>query len=407
MTEPLWSKGPWGTLGEPPSSLAWPQTASPPRVAQADSTWNVEADVAGTSSLSRSPWGTAVTALDGRSGFRGQGPSPSTRFAAGGGHCFTVEDERAKVNEIHRELHTSTPAVDIHWKPGKEPAIDIQHCRDGPRHRGDPAVDIRWKAGKEPAGTQHARQRHHSEAGRQLLGIAFGLELKLGPAPEGTSRKEAREDALYGRLEDLELPYEIQGEQVLGPRLPQDDSSPHLGQRDVRVLMVGLDAAGKTTIIQKLKFGQLSGSGIPTIGYNEETIEYKDLRFAIWDVGGQDRLRPLWPNFFKGTEAVIFVADSADRENVQQSHYELHLRLLSAHELLLAPLLVFANKQDLPCAMSLQEIAERLGLHAGMERKWFIQPTCALSGDGLYEGLEWLRTALNEGLDDSPQSDCN
>lgn len=159
-------------------------------------------------------------------------------------------------------------------------------------------------------------------------------------------------------------------------------------KQDVRILMVGLDAAGKTTILYKLKLGEIVTT-IPTIGFNVETVEYKNIKFTVWDVGGQDKLRPLWRHYFQNTNGLIFVVDSNDRERVQQARDELHKMLLE-DELRDAVLLVFANKQDLPKAMSTAEVTDKLGLRALRQRLWYIQGTCATSGDGLFEGLDWL-----------------
>ncbi|CAD7679706.1 unnamed protein product [Nyctereutes procyonoides] len=135
--------------------------------------------------------------------------------------------------------------------------------------------------------------------------------------------------------------------------------------RKMRILMVGLDAAGKTTILYKLK-----------LGFNVETVEYKNVSFTMWDVGGQDKIRPL-----------------NDRERVNEAREEL-MRMLAEDELRDAVLLVFANKQDLPNAMNAAEITDKLGLHSLRHRNWYIQATCATSGDGLYEGLDWLSNQL-------------
>merc|ERR1711916_362923 len=128
----------------------------------------------------------------------------------------------------------------------------------------------------------------------------------------------------------------------------------NFGKKDMRILMVGLDAAGKTTIL--------------TIGFNVETVEYKKINFTVWDVGGQDKIRPLWRHYFQNTQGLIFVVDSNDRERVQEAHDELS-KMLNEDELRDAVLLVFANKQDLPNAMSVAEITDKLGLHSLRNRK--------------------------------------
>ncbi|KAI2649685.1 ADP-ribosylation factor 3 [Labeo rohita] len=158
-----------------------------------------------------------------------------------------------------------------------------------------------------------------------------------------------------------------------------------IGKKEMRILMVGLDAAGKTTILYKLKLGEIVTT-IPTIGFNVETVEYKNISFTVWDVGGQDKIRPLWRHYFQNTQA---------REEL--------MRMLAEDELRDAVLLVFANKQarasscfcyDLPNAMNAAEITDKLGLHSLRHRNWYIQATCATSGDGLYEGLDWLANQL-------------
>lgn len=157
--------------------------------------------------------------------------------------------------------------------------------------------------------------------------------------------------------------------------------------------MVGLDAAGKTTILYKLKLGEIVTT-IPTIGFNVETVEYKKLTFTVWDVGGQDKIRPLWRHYYQNTQGIIYVVDSNDRDRVSEANEELQ-KMLREDELRDATLLVFANKQDLPNAMSVSELTDKLSLHSlGGGRKWYIQGTCATTGDGLYEGLDWLSTAL-------------
>lgn len=164
------------------------------------------------------------------------------------------------------------------------------------------------------------------------------------------------------------------------------------GHKEMRILMVGLDGAGKTTVLYKLKLGEVVTT-IPTIGFNVETVEYKNISFTVWDVGGQDKIRPLWRHYFRNTEGIIFVVDSNDRSRISEAR-EVLQRMLNEDEIRNAVLLVFANKQDLPEAMSAAEITEKLGLHSIRQRPWFIQATCATSGEGLYEGLEWLSNSL-------------
>merc|ERR1712232_1185217 len=164
------------------------------------------------------------------------------------------------------------------------------------------------------------------------------------------------------------------------------------GKKEMRILMVGLDAAGKTTILYKLKLGEVVTT-IPTIGFNVETVEYKNISFNVWDIGGQDKIRKLWRYYYANTQGLIFVVDSNDRDRIEDAREELH-QMLGEDEMRDAVVLVFANKQDLPNAMPAADITEKLGLHSMRKRQWYIQSARATTGDGLYEGLDWMSRAL-------------
>jgi ADP-ribosylation factor protein 1 len=166
----------------------------------------------------------------------------------------------------------------------------------------------------------------------------------------------------------------------------------NFGSLDARLLMIGLDAAGKTTILYKLKLGELVTT-IPTIGFNVERVEYKNISFIVWDIGGQAKIRPLWRYYYQNSQGIIFVVDSSDRDRIDEAAEEL-AKLLVEDELRGVPLLVLANKQDLPTAMLVTEVANKLGLQSLRDRKWYIQATCASVGDGLYEGLDWLARTI-------------
>ncbi|KAG6474635.1 hypothetical protein ZIOFF_068573 [Zingiber officinale] len=166
------------------------------------------------------------------------------------------------------------------------------------------------------------------------------------------------------------------------------------GLVEMRVAMLGLDAAGKTTILYKLHIGEVL-STVPTIGFNVEKVQYKNVVFTVWDVGGQEKLRPLWRHYFSNTDALIYVVDSLDRERIGKAREEFQT-IIRDPFMLNSVILVFANKQDLKGAMTPMEVSEGLGLYDLRNRTWHIQGTCALAGDGLYEGLDWLVTALKE-----------
>ena len=164
------------------------------------------------------------------------------------------------------------------------------------------------------------------------------------------------------------------------------------GTKDLRILILGLDGAGKTTILYRLQVGEVVTT-IPTIGFNVETVTYKNLKFQVWDLGGQTSIRPYWRCYYANTDAIIYVVDSVDRERLSISKSEL-ISMLEEEELKTALLMVFANKQDIEGAMTPPEISNALGLSALKNRTWAIFKTSALKGDGLQDAMEWLTVAL-------------
>mmetsp|Transcript_14958 Transcript_14958/g.20910 ORF Transcript_14958/g.20910 Transcript_14958/m.20910 type:complete len:193 (+) Transcript_14958:127-705(+) len=167
-----------------------------------------------------------------------------------------------------------------------------------------------------------------------------------------------------------------------------------LEKQEHRILLLGLDCAGKTTILYKLKLGE-TVTTIPTIGFNVETVEYANLVFKMWDVAGEDKIRTLWKHYFQGATALIFVIDSADSSRMEEASNELH-KLLDEEQLKNIPLLVYANKQDLPNKMPVGSVLERLELFKEKTRPCLVQGCSAVGGEGLYPGLDWLATQLSK-----------
>ncbi|CAE6534476.1 unnamed protein product [Rhizoctonia solani] len=158
-------------------------------------------------------------------------------------------------------------------------------------------------------------------------------------------------------------------------------------EREMRILFLGLDNAGKTTILKRLK-GQDVMSTSPTLGFEISTITYGKYLLNIWDVGGQRTLRPYWRNYFEQTDVLVWVVDSGDRLRMDDCREELHA-LLQEQRLAGASLLVFANKQDITGSMSDAEIKEALDLPAIRSHHWKIQPCSAVTGENVRTGLEW------------------
>ncbi|KAH0475220.1 MAG: uncharacterized protein KVP18_001092 [Porospora cf. gigantea A] len=156
----------------------------------------------------------------------------------------------------------------------------------------------------------------------------------------------------------------------------------------------GLDNAGKTTILFRLQVDDVVHT-VPTIGFNLEVVQYKNIKFQVWDLGGQTTIRPYWRCYYPNTNAVVFVVDSADRNRMDDARVELHL-ILEEEELKGVALLVFANKQELAEAMTVVDVAEALKLHNIRDRQWNICPCSAIKGTGITEGFDWMYNELRQ-----------
>ncbi|KAH8088454.1 ADP-ribosylation factor family-domain-containing protein [Filobasidium floriforme] len=161
-----------------------------------------------------------------------------------------------------------------------------------------------------------------------------------------------------------------------------------LKEKEMRILFLGLDNAGKTTILKKLN-GEDISTVSPTLGFNIKSFGYKGYTLNVWDVGGQRTLRPYWRNYFEATDAVVWVVDSSDRLRTKDCQEELK-GLLQEERLAGATLLIFANKQDIPGSMSLADIRDALDLPSIQSHRWLVQPCSAYTGDKLVDGLDWL-----------------
>ena len=176
------------------------------------------------------------------------------------------------------------------------------------------------------------------------------------------------------------------------------------GVEEVRILVVGLKGAGKTTILHRMRLGEIEDIVPTIIGFSVQTLKYKNVNIIAWDVGGEDNFRCMWGQYLPNARGVIFVLDSNDSVHIDQARSELK-NLLADHELSNVPLLVYANKQDLPCAMAGAEVAEKLGLYS-LDRPWYLQRCSATtSADpnspdttswGVMFGFEWLADRIQE-----------
>ncbi|KAG8135688.1 hypothetical protein E2320_008688 [Naja naja] len=157
--------------------------------------------------------------------------------------------------------------------------------------------------------------------------------------------------------------------------------------QEVRILLLGLDNAGKTTLLKQLASEDITHI-TPTQGFNIKSVQAQGFKLNVWDIGGQRKIRPYWRNYFENTDILIYVIDSADRKRFEETGQEL-AELVDEEKLSGVPVLIFANKQDLLTAAPAAEIAEGLNLHTIRDRVWQIQSCSALTGEGWHElGLQ-------------------
>ncbi|XP_032413046.1 ADP-ribosylation factor-like protein 4C [Xiphophorus hellerii] len=165
--------------------------------------------------------------------------------------------------------------------------------------------------------------------------------------------------------------------------------------QSLHIVMLGLDSAGKTTVLYRLKFNEFVNT-VPTIGFNTERIRLggpgasRGISCHFWDVGGQEKLRPLWKPYSRCTDGIVYVVDSVDAERLEEARAELH-RITRFQENQGTPLLVIANKQDLPRALDVGDIERQLALsELSPSTSYHVQPACAIIGEGLDEGMDTL-----------------
>lgn len=166
-----------------------------------------------------------------------------------------------------------------------------------------------------------------------------------------------------------------------------------LFKKKIKGLMLGLDGAGKTTILFSLKLNKLIKT-IPTIGFNVENIKYKNLDLTIWDIGGQEKLRQLWHHYYQNTNVIIFVIDSNDNNRLEQIKNEMHYVLNNDLLKDVKSVLIFYNKIDLPNSRNQHLLKDILQLDK-LKQKWFIQPCIAIKNEGIYDGFNWLSNNIN------------
>jgi len=165
--------------------------------------------------------------------------------------------------------------------------------------------------------------------------------------------------------------------------------------KELRILLLGLDNAGKTTLLKQLASEETKNI-TPTQGFNIKSVQSEGFKLNVWDIGGQRKIRPYWRNYFENTDVLIYVIDSADVKRLEETGQELQ-ELLCEDKLSGVPLMIFANKQDLAGAKESGEIAALLGLASIKDRSWQIQPCSAVGGEGVRDGMEWVCATIKKG----------
>lgn len=168
----------------------------------------------------------------------------------------------------------------------------------------------------------------------------------------------------------------------------------------VKISWLGLDHAGKTTIVKRITSGVFDDSTFRTLGMNVDEFTSGKVKFISWDIGGQEAFREsLWESYMAGSMGIVYVIDSTDRDRFIEAHTELWKYVLDNDRVKNIPILVLANKQDLQDAASAGEVARALSLHKVTTHSYAIVPTSAKTGFNIEEGLEWLRQRVTEKLD--------
>ncbi|XP_005393181.1 PREDICTED: ADP-ribosylation factor-like protein 14 [Chinchilla lanigera] len=160
--------------------------------------------------------------------------------------------------------------------------------------------------------------------------------------------------------------------------------------KQAHILLLGLDSAGKSTLLYRLKLAK-DVTTIPTIGFNVEMIQLdSSFSLTVWDVGGQDKMRAAWSYYCENTDGLVYVVDSTDQQRLDVSRREFKHILKNEH-IKNVPIVILANKQDVPGALTAEDITRMFKVKKlCSDRNWYVQPCCALTGDGLTEGFRKL-----------------
>ncbi|CAG2235359.1 ARF1_2 [Mytilus edulis] len=161
------------------------------------------------------------------------------------------------------------------------------------------------------------------------------------------------------------------------------------------ILLLGLDDAGKTALSYKIQ--NRNSLTMPTIGFNIHTIHpLKGVHFNLFDIGGGEKVKVTWKQYYRDAAGILFVVDSIDKGRLQEAKEALHQYIVNCETAANIPIGILANKQDVQNALNKSDISCELGLHQLTNRKWFVNGVSAKTGDGLLESMKLMSDTIKK-----------
>merc|ERR1711998_109588 len=160
-------------------------------------------------------------------------------------------------------------------------------------------------------------------------------------------------------------------------------------KQEMELTMVGLQNAGKTTLVGVFATGGFSEDMIPTVGFNMRKVTKGSVTIKLWDLGGQPRFRSMWERYCRGVNAIVYVCDSAEHDQIELAKNELH-DLMKKPALANIPLLVLGNKNDKPEALSCEDLIEKMSLKEITGREVCCYSISAKEQRNIDITMEWL-----------------
>lgn len=160
-------------------------------------------------------------------------------------------------------------------------------------------------------------------------------------------------------------------------------------KKEMELSLIGLQNAGKTSLVNVIASGAFHEDMIPTVGFNMRKVTRGAVTIKLWDLGGQPRFRSMWERYCRGVQAIVYVVDAADYDNLESARLEL-AELLGKPSLQGIPLLVLGNKNDLPGALSTTDLIDRLDLKNLSQREVCVYSISCKSQNNIDITLDWL-----------------